>query len=125
MPLRPQLRESAIDKYETDHLLSQTALAEKVPSWLERLLLPQISEIKGEIKAFRGETEGELKSINTRIGSLSNEVNTRIETLSTQINTRIDSLSTEIKDLRESISVAQRLAVLEAEVNELRKQTGG
>ncbi|MCL5068748.1 MAG: hypothetical protein M1368_10410 [Thaumarchaeota archaeon] len=56
-------------------------MAEKVPSWLERLLLPQISEIKGELKAvngkidaLRGEMHGEFKAINTRIDSLSTEV---------------------------------------------------
>lgn len=51
------------------------------------MLLPQLSEIKGEIKAFRGEVQGELKAINTRI----------------------DALSGEVKDLRESINMAQRL----------------
>ena len=79
-------------------------MAEKIPSWIERLLLPQLSEIKGELKAvngrldaLKGEMQGEFKAINTRI----------------------DSLATEVKDLRESINMAQRLATLEAQVKEL------
>jgi flagellar capping protein FliD len=51
-------------------------MVEKIPSWIEKLLLPKLSEITGEIKA-----------INARIDSLEN----RIDSLEKTMNTRIDS----------------------------------
>ena len=33
-------------------------MAEKVPGWLEKILLPQLGELKGEIKAVNGRLTG-------------------------------------------------------------------
>jgi len=42
--------------YSKNHLLSQRGggikVMEKIPSWMERLLLPKLNEITGEIKAI-------------------------------------------------------------------------
>jgi outer membrane murein-binding lipoprotein Lpp len=64
-------------------------LAEKIPSWLEMLLLPKLSDIGGEIKALNARIdslEKTIKSLRNEMGSLRNEmlasfdaVNTRIE----------------------------------------------
>jgi len=48
--------------------------AEKIPSWFERLLLPRLSEISGEIRA-----------LDTKIDSLRNETKTEIEGLRKEI----------------------------------------
>ncbi len=44
-------------------------MAQKVPSWLERVLIPQTNEVKGELKAIgariegvEGKMEGEFKA---------------------------------------------------------------
>ncbi|MDE1762827.1 MAG: hypothetical protein KGH88_01100 [Thaumarchaeota archaeon] len=65
---------------------------------LETFLLPQLNEIKGEIKALRGEFAGELKAINTRI----------------------DSIERELKDLKESLNVIQRLTIVEQKLKDLK-----
>ncbi len=56
--------------------------AEKVPSWIERILVPSLNELKGEIKA-----------VNARIDSLDDRMNTRI----TALDGKIDSLRNETK----------------------------
>jgi len=72
-------------------------MAEKVPGWLERILLPQISELKGEVKAINARLEGEFKAVHSEIRRL---------------DEKIDSLD-------KRMDVVQRLAVVEGKVQEL------
>jgi capsule polysaccharide export protein KpsE/RkpR len=76
-------------------------MAEKIPSWIERLLLPRLSSM-----------EGELKAINARIDSVKTEMNAKFET----VNTKIESLD-------KRLDVVQRLSVLEAKVRDLEKKS--
>ncbi len=65
--------------------------AEKIPGWIERLLLPKLSEISGDIK-----------SLDVKIESLRNEAKTEIESLRNETKIGID-LKAWIIDLRQSI----------------------
>ena len=56
-------------------------MVEKIPSWLERLLLPRLNEIIGEIKA-----------LNSRVNSLEN----RIDSLEKMLDERLVSLRNEM-----------------------------
>jgi hypothetical protein len=64
-----------------NHLLNQREgrikVMEKVPSWLERLLLPKLNEITGEIKAIHTHIDAVWKEI----VSLRNETKTEITSL--------------------------------------------
>ncbi len=77
-------------------------MAEKVPGWLERILLPQISEIKGELKAMDARMDGEFKAVHSEIS--------RVE----------ETLGAKIEALDERMDVTQRLAVVEEQLKELR-----
>ncbi len=72
-------------------------MAEKVPGWLERVLLPQISEVKGELKAMNARMGGEFKAVHSEIRRLDQKIDS--------VDKRLD--------------VAQRLAVIEGKVHEL------
>ena len=76
-------------------------MTEKIPGWLERVLLPRLSEMAGEIKV----------------------VNVRIDALDEKLSTKIDEgdkrLAAKIDDLDKRLDMAQRLAVLEAKMSEL------
>ncbi len=72
-------------------------MAEKVPGWLERVLLPQISELKGEVRAVNARIDGEFKAVHSEIGRLEE---------------KIDGLD-------KRMDVVQRLAVVEGKVQEL------
>ena len=64
--------------------------AEKIPGWIERLLLPKLSELDGD---------GEIKAVNTRIYSVNERIDSlRNETKSefTGLNYRFDSLENRI-----------------------------
>ena len=78
--------------------------AEKIPGWIERLLLPDLNEMKGELKAINTR----IDSTNERIDSLRNEMNsmrneTEAETASLRIEmtVRLDSLEKRIPVIEE------------------------
>jgi tetrahydromethanopterin S-methyltransferase subunit G len=79
-------------------------MAEKVPGWLERILLPQIGELKGEIRA-----------INARFDGLEGKVEGEFAAVHSEIK-RLDG---KIESLDKRIDFSQRLAVVEEKIQEL------
>jgi len=72
---------------------------EKIPGWVERLLLPAVNEIKGDIKA-----------INTRIDSLDEKINARIDSLDGKMDSlrleKITAMEIKIADLEKRLAIA-------------------
>jgi hypothetical protein len=88
-------------------------MAEKIPGWIERLLLPRLSSIEGELKAFRGEVTGKFEAVNGRIDSvekqmlsLRNEMNARFDALESKVTLVEDvtRLKIEMKALAEKVA---------------------
>ncbi len=79
-------------------------MAEKVPGWLERILLPQISELKGEIRA-----------INARFDGLEGKVEGEFSA----VHSEIKWLDGKIESLDKRMDFSQRLAIVEERVQEL------
>ncbi len=69
---------------------------EKVPSWLKSILLPEINEIKGDIKAVNNRIDALDDKIDTKITALDG----KIDSLDDRMNTRITSLDEKIGSLR-------------------------
>ncbi len=100
--------------------LSQEVLVvEKVPGWIEKVLLPKLSEIKVELKSLRGEMQGELKSINTRIDS----VETKLGEMDRRLTENDRRLSEKIDDLDKRLDIVQRLSVLEAKIRDQERKS--
>lgn len=76
---------------------SVTVMAQKVPGWLERDLLPQLSELKGEIRTLGGGFDGEFKAVHSELRRL---------------DEKIDGLD-------KRMGVVQRLAMVEGKISEL------
>ncbi len=120
-------------------------MAEKIPGWLERVLLPQISEVKGELKAINARMDGEFRAVHseisrldekidsvdakltTRIDAVESNLTTRIDSVESRLTTRIDALdvklSTKVDELEKRMDMTQRLAVVEEQVKELRTRS--
>ncbi len=91
-------------------------MAEKVPGWLERFLLPRLSdisgevkaiygkidalgsELRGELKAFRGEVEGEFKSVHSELRRLDDRIDGIEKRL--DMSERVITLEAEVKALK-------------------------
>ena len=101
-------------------------MAARVPGWLERVLLPQLEEVKGEVKALRSELIGEVKTLGARMdgGFAKGEgeleaVRSEIMRLDEKVGSADQKLGTKIDDLDKRMDVVQRLAVVEGKVHEL------
>ena len=109
-------------------------MTEKVPGWLERVLLPRLSEIAGEVKAINVKidaVDGKLTSridavegkLASRIDAVDEKLSARIDAVDEKLSSRIDvvdgKLSGKIDDLDKRLDVAQRLAILETKMGEL------
>jgi len=110
-------------------------IAEKTPSWLTRILMPEIAEIKGELKSINARIDSSntrIDSTNTRIDEMDKRLTSSIDELDRRLTTRIDSLRNELKadigkvdsrviELDKRLDMAQRLAVVEAKLREREK----
>ncbi|MBU4373235.1 MAG: hypothetical protein KJ714_02095 [Euryarchaeota archaeon] len=76
---------------------------EKIPSWLERLLMPKLSEISGEIKA-----------LDTKIDSLRSETKTEIEALRKEMLSKFEGLDYRFETINIKLdSLEKRIPVIE------------
>ena len=87
---------------------------DKIPSWMERLLLPKLNEITGEIKAIhtridavekeivslRNEMLAKFEVADVKIESLRKETKSDIESLGKETKIEIASMRNEIVSLR-------------------------
>jgi len=123
-------------------------MAEKVPGWLERVLLPQISELKGEFKVVHSEIKrldqeivGMGQRLDQKIDALDERLNQKLDTMDDRLNQKIDNLDQKLSqridsldekltqridgvekrfdDFDRKFDVTQRLATVEAKVQEL------
>ncbi len=97
-------------------------MAEKVPGWLDRVLLPQISELKGELRAMNAKMDAEFRVVHSELGSLDQKLSQRIESLDQKLSQRIDGTNRRLDDSDKKSDMVQRVAVLEAKVQELQSK---
>jgi uncharacterized protein YqgV (UPF0045/DUF77 family) len=88
-------------------------MAEKVPSWLERILLPQISEVKGELKAMNARMDGEFRAVHSEIGRVEDKLSSEIARVEETLGTKIDELD-------KRMDMTERLVKVEEQLKELR-----
>lgn len=88
-------------------------MAEKIPGWIERLLLPRLSTIEAKIDRVDG-----------KVDALEKVVNARFQSVEIQIDAKFRSVETQMVELKERFNIAQELAVLKAQVKDLRDKVG-
>jgi uncharacterized protein YqgV (UPF0045/DUF77 family) len=84
---------------------TELSMAARVPGWLERVLLPQIGELKGDLKAMNARFEGEFRSIHSEI----QRIGEKIDSVDERLEAKIDALD-------KRMDVAQRVAVIEEKI---------
>jgi chromosome segregation ATPase len=92
-------------------------IAEKAPSWLTRILLPEIAEIRGELKSLNSR----IDSTNVKIDEMDKRVISKIDDLDKRLSENDRRLSEKFDDLDKRLDMAQRLAVVEAKLREREK----
>ena len=79
---------------------------ERIPGWIERLLMPKLNEISGEIKALEAKIESVDSKVDVRIDAVEKEVaSLRSETLTELVvaDAKVESLRNETKGAIESL----------------------
>ena len=109
--------------------------AEKAPSWFTGLSMPEIAEIKRELKNINtriDSTNTRICEMDKRIGSRIDSTNSRIDEMNERLASKIDSVGNELKseisrvvsrveDMDKRLDIVQRLSVLEAKVKEVQE----
>ncbi len=80
-------------------------MATRVPGWLERVLMPQINELKGGLKAMNARIDGEFKSLHSEIA----RIDEKIDSVDKRLESKIDALG-------KRMDVTQRVAVTEEKI---------
>ena len=104
-------------------------MAEKVPGWIERLLLPRLSSIEGELKGLKGELnglKGELNGLRSELNGVRGEMGGEFKAVHSEarrLDEKIDSLRNEtitrFDGIEKRLDFARDLGVLQAKVTEL------
>jgi len=89
-------------------------LAEKVPGWVERLLIPTLetrvrSVVKEEVEHLEKVMNGKFDAVNTRIDSVEKRIFDRFD----GVDARIDSLEKRLPMIQDIADLKARLAVIE------------
>jgi len=93
-------------------------VVEKVPSWIERLLLPKLSDITGEMKAINAR----IYALDKSIGSLRNEMMARFEAVHKEIGSLRNETSTRFESLEKRLPMMEKLAELEVRLARLEEK---
>jgi len=100
----------------TQNPFMASKIAEKAPGWFTRILMPEIIEIKGELKNINTRIHELDKRLTDKIDSTRNElksdisrVDSRIDEMDKRLTSRIDSgnekLSAKIDDLDKRLDI--------------------
>ena len=109
---------------------------EKIPGWIERLLLPKLNEITGEIKAIhtcidavekgvaslRNEMMTKFKAADVKVESLRKETKGAIESLEKVMISRFEAVDSRFDSLEARIPVMEKMAEFEVRLAEIEKK---
>jgi glutaredoxin 2 len=85
----------------------------KVPGWVERLLLPRLNTIDGDLKAMNTRMDGFEKSKE----SFRNEMKAEFRTA----DVKIEAVHSEVSQLHESLDIDRRMTIMEAKMKEIER----
>jgi len=109
---------------------------EKIPAWIERLLMPKLNEISGEIKALHTridsvekEVAGLRREMMTKFESMRNEmlakfeaVDVKFESLRNEMLSKFEAVDSKFDSLEARIPVMEKMAEFEVRLAELERK---
>jgi len=109
---------------------------EKIPGWIERMLLPKLNEIGGEIKALEAKIESVDNKVDVRIDSLRKEMlskfksvdvklesaDGKVESLRNEMISKFDAVDFRFDSLEAKLPVMEKMAEFEVRLAEIEKK---
>jgi gas vesicle protein len=93
-------------------------IAEKIPTWISRILLPEIRNIVKE------EISNQLKPIETKISALDEKIEERTKALEKEIISLRNEMNARFDSIEKRLPLIERLALLEARMEKIEKHIG-
>ena len=98
-------------------------MVEKVPGWVERLLIPTLET---RMRTIVREEVGHLeKTMNARFEAIDSKFEGKLETMDAKFTGRLDGISARMDSLEERIPILQDIADLRARLTAVEKRTSG
>ncbi len=109
---------------------------EKIPAWIERMLLPKLNEITGEIKAIhtridavekeiaslRSETKTEIVGLRTEMMVKFEAVDAKVESLRNEMLSKFEAVDSRFDSLEAKLPVMEKMAEFEVRLAEIEKK---
>jgi DNA repair exonuclease SbcCD ATPase subunit len=98
---------------------------EKIPSWLERLLMPKLSEISGEIKALDTKIDSLRSETKTEIDAMRKEMLSKFESVYNKfegLDYRFETINIKLDSLEKRIPVIEEITALKIKVADMEKR---
>ena len=109
---------------------------EKIPAWIERMLLPKLNEISGEIKAIhtridsvekeiaslRSETKTEIVGLRTEMLMKFEAADAKVESLRNEMISKFEAVDSSFDSLEAKLPVMEKMAKFEVRLAELEKR---
>jgi len=89
---------------------------------VERILLPRLNSIDGELKSINTRIDSAEKSLGTRIDATDAKIDSMKSELRTEMASNKNEIKTELRALQEKVDILPRLAVLEAKMKDLERK---
>jgi len=99
-------------------------IAEKVPGWVGRFLIPEIERVvEKEVEGLRREINARFEAIDSKFDALDRRfeaIDRRFEA----IDSKFDGVNARLEGIDKRFDLVQDIAVLKAQVEELRDKAG-
>ncbi|MEM2842818.1 MAG: hypothetical protein QXZ53_02970 [Candidatus Bathyarchaeia archaeon] len=93
-------------------------IAEKVPTWISRILLPEIRAIVKE------EVSNQIKIIDERTKALDLKIEERTKALEREILSLRSEMNARFDSIEKRLPLIEKIALIEARIERLEKQAG-
>ena len=98
-------------------------MVEKIPSWVERLLIPTLeARVRTVVKEEVGHLE---KTMDARFDATDSKFEGKLEAMDAKFTGRFDGISSRIDSLEQRIPILQDIADLRARLAVVEKRTSG
>jgi len=89
-------------------------LASKIPAWIQRILLPELESIRGELKTVNAR----IDALKISMEEMDRRLTSQIQSLRNEMIAKFEAVNSRIDSLEKGLDVAERLAVIEAKLRE-------
>jgi vacuolar-type H+-ATPase subunit I/STV1 len=92
----------------------------------ERLLLPRLNSIDGELKSINAKVDGIEKSINAKVDGIEksiSESDKRAESFRAEFRAELETMHTKLNHIDNKLDIDRRMTIMEAKLRDLEKRS--